>query len=126
VDVGIERLSLATARQRPSDALVETAISLEAVLSDPNNKEELSYRLRLRAAWLLGTTLASRGRIRDLVRDLYKERSSVVHGQIPKKNESILRGQAERLAQRLILKILNRGGIPDWQELELSPPPLGA
>jgi hypothetical protein len=122
VDVAIGRLSLATARKMPGDALVETAISLEAVLSDAGNKDELTYRLRLRAALLLGTSLESRKEIKKLVSDLYAERSSIVHGNVPNKQDQILRSRAERLAQRLIVHILGLGGIPDWPELELSPP----
>ncbi len=43
-------------------------------------RQELTYRLQLRAALLLGTTLSERKEIRKAVHDLYNLRSRVVHG----------------------------------------------
>jgi hypothetical protein len=64
---------------RNKEAFLLYAIALEAFLLADNEKEELSYRLRLRVAHLLGGTAEVR---RDLFRKmghLYKIRSNIVH-----------------------------------------------
>ncbi|MDB5693562.1 MAG: hypothetical protein JWO81_2625 [Alphaproteobacteria bacterium] len=120
VDTAISRLGLAVARLEPSDAVVELAIALEAVLSDPGNKLELTYRLKLRAALILATGLPERKEIKSLVDELYSERSKVVHGDIPGARDQDLRERGERLVSNLIRKVLTLGSIPHWSHVELT------
>jgi hypothetical protein len=49
VDVALDRLNLARRRQSPGDQAIDSCICLEALLGD-NETQELTYRLRLRAA----------------------------------------------------------------------------
>ncbi|HEX8448564.1 MAG TPA: hypothetical protein VF652_03135 [Allosphingosinicella sp.] len=120
VDTAISRLRLATARLEPSDAIVDLAIALEAILSDKGNKDELTYRLRLRLALILESEVAERKRIKALVTSLYKERSGIVHGDVPGTADVELRRNGEGLVTRLIRKMLHLGFVPDWSLVELS------
>jgi hypothetical protein len=120
IDTSISRLRLAVARAEPSEAIIDLAIALEAILSDKGNKEELTYRLRLRAALILESDLPARKQLQAFVNSLYKERSGVVHGGIPKSADIQLRKKGEQLVSRLIRKMLDLGRIPDWAVVELT------
>ena len=69
-DVAIERLVLARCRYYPGNKAIEGAICLEALLGDGGN-QELTYRLRLRAALLLAKNLNERREISRAVSDFY-------------------------------------------------------
>lgn len=120
VDMALDRLGLSIAKEKASDAMVDLAIALEALLSDDGNKEELTYRLRLRAALFLADSLNERQLTKKLVNKIYSERSSVVHGEIPKRASPELRSKAEELVGKLIRKILTIGFVPDWHVVELT------
>lgn len=78
-DVAIERLNLARRRNSPGNRAIEGAISLEALLG-PDGNQEITYRLRLRAALLLSTDFKERRVISNAVREFYTLRSNTVHG----------------------------------------------
>ena len=82
VDVALERLALARRRSFPGNKAIEAAICLEALLGGEGN-QELTYRLRLRAALLLAEGVKERAEISHAVRDLYDLRSKTVHGIVP-------------------------------------------
>ncbi len=66
------------------DRLIDAVIALEAILS-PEKAEEISYRFRLRGAWLLGRTdRAARDSWQGRLKDLYDLRSDLVHGNAKK------------------------------------------
>ncbi len=74
------------------DSMVDLTIALESLFS-PNENEELSHRISLRAAWLLDTNKSgdkarvTKNKTYNLVRTMYKIRSSRVHGEIPKEKK---------------------------------------
>jgi hypothetical protein len=78
-DVAIERLNLARRRHSPGNKAIEAGICLEALLGADSN-QEITYRLRLRAALLLASDLDKRREISKAVADLYNLRSAAVHG----------------------------------------------
>jgi hypothetical protein len=82
----MQRLIRAMRRVTQVDAAIDLGIALEALyLSDmQDDRGELSFRLRIRSARLLGVTEADRKRISDLMRDIYGLRSIAVHtGAVP-------------------------------------------
>jgi hypothetical protein len=119
IDVGIMRLATSLMKT-PSDAIIDQAIALEAVLSDKNNKEELTYRLRIRAAQFLETQLEKKHEVKAFVTKLYAERSGVVHGGIPKKENYELRKEGEVFVMRLLKALVDFGSIPQWKDVELN------
>jgi len=76
----ISRFRLSKLTDRLDDKLVDLWIGLESLHSiDP---EELSYRISLRAATLLAKINSERPTIFRDLRELYKKRSRVVHGEM--------------------------------------------
>jgi hypothetical protein len=120
-DVAIERLNLARRRNSAGNKAIEGGICLEALLG-ADIKQEITYRLRLRAALLLSSEVDERRIISKAVNDFYELRSKTVHGaryelKSIQKNDScaaIGLDICARILRRLI--ILNKKYIPeDWE-----------
>lgn len=65
--------------------ILDLTIALEALFSPPDS-QELSHRIALRCAWLLGAYPArshDHNRVYESVRDMYALRSAIVHGDTP-------------------------------------------
>ncbi|HEV2085309.1 MAG TPA: hypothetical protein VGR09_09510 [Gemmatimonadales bacterium] len=69
----------ATVDLRREEAFLLYAIALEAFLLAESDRQELTYRLRLRVAHLLGRTGEERGSLFKKVKHLYEIRSAIVH-----------------------------------------------
>lgn len=125
---------------RDPERLLDLAIALEAVfLNDNDSKEQLSFRLALRVARLLGGTLAERKTLFRGVRDLYNIRSKVAHGETvdtlsPRDSRTLigLQASAPPLVRRAVTRMLEDGGPtgltgPElrewWTDLELGGAP---
>jgi hypothetical protein len=78
-DVPLARLNLARRRMAPGDKAIDGSVCLEALLSG-RSRGELTHRLSVRAALLLGRSLTERQTIAEKVRKFYALRSDVVHG----------------------------------------------
>jgi hypothetical protein len=65
-------------RLRPEDRLIDLVISLEALFSE--GREEISFRVSQRGAFLAGADAEQRRRIFKLLRRAYTARSGLVHG----------------------------------------------
>lgn len=120
-DLALTRLNLARRRQTPGDQAIDGCISLEALLGD-SQRGDLTYKLRLRAARLLGTNFAERRVVSKQVDAFYSLRSKVVHGQslgAGEKDKEV----AERgldLALTILRRIVLDAKMPNHQELELG------
>jgi hypothetical protein len=131
VDVALDRLNLARRRRSPGDQAIDSGICLEALLGD-DSPQELTYKLRLRAALLLGATLSERREIRQAVRDLYDLRSKVVHGRARRPEDTLPDAQrASRgleICTQAVRAIVQRNARPDFATWELTggPPPADA
>ena len=69
----------ATVNVRPEESFLQYAIALESITLGSQQDVELTYRLSLRTALLVGSRVDSRKMIRRQVRDLYNVRSRIVH-----------------------------------------------
>jgi hypothetical protein len=123
--LAISRVSLARRRRQSDNQAIEVCTALESLFGDKNNKQELIYRLRLRAALYLGDTLHERRAIREKLGKLYDIRSRAVHGGggAPSGSGPLIAFGID-VAVRATLKIITAGQWPDWADLELNPPPL--
>jgi hypothetical protein len=83
-DVSIARLNLARRRVAPGDKAIDGSVCLEALLSG-RSRGELTHKVSVRTALLLGRTLLERQEIAEKVRKFYGLRSDVVHGGASKK-----------------------------------------
>lgn len=126
--------------QSSEDKIIDLAIALESLyLSDISEPTELSFRLRLYAAWYLREKVKDRKELMKDFSEIYEWRSSIVHnGRLPKKeigrkkngkkktrsytreeiSEFIKKTQV--LCQESIVKIIEDGKFPDLKSLILG------
>lgn len=126
--VGLRRFSLGTARQSPSDALVDNVIALEALLLPGGEKRELGFRFAINGALYMGDTLQERQELKKQLSKLYELRSKLVHGGTSAPSPTAITESAKlaaHLARRGLLRAL-RGGWPtdaDFLQLQLGAKP---
>jgi hypothetical protein len=119
VDVALDRLNLARRRRWPGDQAVDGGICLEALLGD-DSPQELTYKLRLRAALLLGTTLPEREEIREAVRGFYNLRSKTVHGRGQTLDAAQIASRGLEICTRAVRTIVHRNAPLDFATWELT------
>jgi hypothetical protein len=139
IDIAIKRFRSSIERYMPDDPekLLDLSISFEAIYLNDGDNKELTYRLALRAARLLGNSVEERQGIFKVLKDLYKYRSKVAHGEnletlreSDKKRLSNVLAQAPLILKRSIIGMLSGNGpkgLKDnekigewWSELELQ------
>ena len=133
LQIPINRWIKSKTSQSSEDKIIDLAIALESLyLSDIPEPTELSFRLRLHAAWYLRKEIKDRdGLMRDFNK-IYEWRSSIVHkGKLPKKGKkkkvaytqeeiSEFIEKTQSLCQESIVKILEDGEFPNWKSLILG------
>lgn len=119
--VPIQRLNLARRRFAPGDKAIDGSVCLEALLSG-KARGELTHRLSVRTALLLGRTLEDRIAIAERVRKFYSLRSDIVHGSAPKKEAANRRVTEDGLALcvSVLRAVVMSGEVPKPEEWELS------
>jgi hypothetical protein len=81
ITVALRHLNQAWLRELPSDVALEIGITIEALLSEPNDPlDSISYRIQMRAAVLLGGTVEERDAIAKQISTIYAFRSAAAHG----------------------------------------------
>ena len=131
LQIAIERWIKSHTYQKPVDKMIDLAIALEAIyLSDIKETTELAFRLRLRASWYLGGNKAHRKDLMKNFNKIYEWRSKAVHkGKIPNKTKKIpftekevieFVKEAQKLCSDSIMKILEDGKLPDWNDMILG------
>ena len=115
------------------DRLIDAGIALEAMYG-PFDSGEITRKISLRAAWLLGESIAEGRAISKEMKSFYATRSKVVHGTVSKdrrKRERELAGalaSGRELARRTLFALLTRAPVNDESEWEALVPkePTGA
>jgi Apea-like HEPN len=98
LQVAARRLLLATCRQDPLDAVVDSCIGIEALVGDPS-PNEVTHKLALRSAALLSAVdLADARVIFSTVKRLYGHRSKIVHGKLKPNDSNMIDVAGEQLA----------------------------
>ena len=130
LEIAIERWRQSKTPQTFEDKIIDLGIAFEALYLSQGTKEQLSLSLRLRAAWFLGKDRKHRKQLYEVIKELYDCRSTVVHGgEFKKKTVTIDGGaipmsefitKAQDLCRNSILKILEDGEFPDWNDLILG------
>jgi hypothetical protein len=123
IDLALGRLNLARRRRSAGDKAIDACICLEALLGD-ENPTELTYRLRLRAALLLGSTLPERTEIRNAVGRLYDLRSKIVHGRVRRVTDMASDYQDTtrglEICTQVVRSMVQRKRRPDFTVWELT------
>jgi Apea-like HEPN len=99
--LAVRRLDAAYLRLDPEDRLLDLWIAFEALML-PDASGELSYRVAVRIAQLLGGTGEEKRAAFNLARSSYKVRSEVVHGKASKEDLGKVVEQTRELARRTI------------------------
>lgn len=122
----LSRLDDAKRQQRPPQAALDTGIAFEMMLTNKGEGGGIGSRMALRAALMLGRSLDDRRALRRAVSDLYSLRSKAAHGSGGqfREEEQFVAARAIEVGCSLICAVVNRGGFPDWTDLELNPPAL--
>jgi hypothetical protein len=105
------------------DRLVDAVIALESLLS-PDKSEEISYRFRLRGAWLLGDGDDEARKVwSGRLNHLYHIRSVIVHGSAKDlkrlTEDAILEslGYADEALRRVLREVVdNSRGHEEWRQ----------
>ncbi|MEU8082536.1 hypothetical protein AB0B57_02720 [Micromonospora sp. NPDC049101] len=87
LQLAARRLSMGSARLRVEDQVIDHCIGLESLLSD--SKSEINYRMSIRLGALVAEQRPgfSAATFASIAKRVYDYRSSVAHGDIPKKEE---------------------------------------
>lgn len=131
LQIPIDRWIKSKAYKDPEDKIIDLAIALESLyLSEITEPTELAFRLRLHAALFLEKDRMQQKKLMKDFSQIYAWRSSVVHnGKLPNKTKNTPFTQkevmefidkAQDLCQKSILKILEDGKFPDWNDLILG------
>jgi hypothetical protein len=99
--LALRRFDSAYSRYEYEDALIDLWIAFEALLLSDGNIE-LSYRVSLRIAALVGTGPSERGAVFEQAKRSYKYRSKVVHGEATKGSLSAVVGETRELARSVL------------------------
>lgn len=118
----LARLNLARRRQTPGDQAIDGCIALEALLGD-NQPGDLTYKLKLRAARLLGNNYTERKEVSKKIANFYQLRGKVAHGQSAGSSAEARQAAKDGLdlALAVLRKVVLNAKIPDVQALELGP-----
>ena len=131
LQIPIDRWIKSKTSQTPEDKMIDLGIAFESLyLSDISGPTELSFRLRLCAAWFLGKDKTHRKELMKDFSKIYKWRSKVVHtGKLPnrtrntpftRKEINVFIKKTQDLCRESIIKILEDGEFPDWNNLILG------
>ena len=110
------------------DRMIDLGIAFESFYLR-GIRDELSFRLRLRAALYLGDGIQQRTQLKKEFRQIYDIRSEAVHeGTVPEQVR--VEGQdlrmieflerSQELFQRSLLRVIENGRLPDWDSIELG------
>ena len=129
--IPIDRWIMSITNRNPVDQMIDLGIAFEYLYLPKDNVEQLSFQLRLSAAWHLGKDKEDRKMLTDEFKAIYKLRSQAVHnGEISEKIK-IRKGEeptatsgfiprAQDLCRQSIIKIIEDGKFPDWNDLILG------
>jgi hypothetical protein len=110
------------------DGLIDLGIAMEATFLTDDEQDELTFRLAVRGARLLGRDERERKQLKDLLSALYKARSVAVHrGTLPDRvprpsQHATLKDLFDHgcaTTARAIREIITRGNI-DWEAIVLA------
>lgn len=79
IQTALNRMNLASERQRPEDQIVDLMIAAEALFGGSGTGEVL-FKLSMRCAKFLGSSLEERKKINKDIKAAYERRSAIVHG----------------------------------------------
>ena len=130
LQIPINRWIKSKASKDNVDKMIDLGIAFEALYLPKDNIDQLAFQFRLRASWYLGEDKADREKLIDEFNAIYTLRSKAVHnGEVPprvkiRRGESVPTSEfiprAQALCRDSIIKILEDGEFPDWNNVILG------
>ena len=120
IPVAVARWKKSMVRGDLVDQFIDLRIALESLFLSQG--QELSFRLAVSGAWLLGKDASDRRRVWDILRRAYKASSAAVHqGKLKRTKENCaLLAEAQTLCRVAITHVLRHGPVTDWDGLILG------
>src|SRR5262249_15576643 len=118
--IPLDRLGRAGRERDFADRAIDLGIALESLLlHDIDHHGELSFRLSLRGAWLIGSSSAERLEIQRSLKKLYELRSRAVHLGFVKWNASTRAtiDEATAICRTLIRRLIDVRCDVDWHNV---------
>jgi hypothetical protein len=121
VQLAVGRLRRSRLHESPPDRAIDLGAALEMLTLENGQRQELAFRVSVRAARMLGTDPAQRSIIFKTVKDAYDARSAAVHtGKLAQRHVDVLR-PADQVCVDLAKEVIGRSGFPkNWDELVLA------
>ena len=124
LQIPIDRWIKSKTSKTSVDKVIDLGIAFESLyLSETNYNREVRFRFSLHAAWHLGKDKENRKELMKEFKEIYDWRSIVVHtGELPKKirnkpkEAKAFIAKAQDLCRDSIMKILEDGKFPDWND----------
>ena len=131
LEIATDRWIKSKANKDNVDKMIDLGIVFETLYLPKGNIEQLAFQFRLRASWHLGKDKADRQELIDEFKAIYTLRSKAVHNGVVPDKIRIRKGEvaiatskfiprAQDLCRDSILKILEDGEFPDWNDLILG------
>ncbi|MDE0398299.1 MAG: HEPN domain-containing protein [Candidatus Poribacteria bacterium] len=131
LQIPINRWIKSKAERNPVDKMIDLGIAFEALYLPKDNIDQLAFQFRLRAAWHLGKDKTDRSTLIDEFKAIYTLRSKAVHNGVVPEKIKVRKGEkpiatpefiprAQDLCRQSIVKILEDGKFPDWNDLILG------
>ncbi len=118
----IDRLARSRLASSPADRALDLGIATEIALmhGQGENNAEITHKIGIRAAWLLGQDIEERQTIFNEIKKLYSARSQAVHSGTLTKKSRVDLNAADHLVTRLLKTILDLGYFPNWNRLAMG------
>ena len=127
--IAVERWIKSKTSQADVDRMIDLGIALESLYLPKDNREQLTYQFRFHASKYLGEDESERKDLLEEFKNIYKCRSTAVHGgtldeavkikTVPIPISSFIE-RAQDYCRHSILKILKESKFPDWNDLMLG------
>ncbi len=120
--VGLRRLEYAAERRRPEDKLLDLIIALEAMVLTKNDRGG-QFKLALYSAHILGGSKKEKLQVRDKIKEGYKVRNAIVHGdkkRLEKADLLVLVPEVFDIVRRVAKKrvfMVSKGEPLDWDDI---------
>ncbi len=130
LQIPIDRWIKSKTGGNPIDKIIDLGIALEALYIPDGGSGEITFKLAARATWHLGRDKEHRKKLKKEFTQIYDWRSKAVHtGALPTKKkrkpfteEEVVKfiQRAQHLCRQSIMKILEEGKFPEWNDLILG------
>lgn len=124
--IALERFNLAYEKKRFEDNIIDYVIAFEALFGKKENKSRLGMRIALKSGFLVGDSKEKITEIYKFMQDVYKLRSTIVHGdeiKIPMKigkedyySDHRLKSDIIRIFREIIRCFFDKGRTKDRKE----------